>query len=105
MRLRWPRTLFMRLTLILFAGITLAHAFSYVLIMRERQEAAFGLMMGYLERDVTSSVALLDRLPAGERADWLPRLERRSYRFMLRPGDPGIQPDSELSRRIAGVFV
>lgn len=105
MSFAWPRTLFMRLTLILFAGLTLAHAFSYVLIMRERQEAAFGLMMGYLERDVASSVALLDRLPAQERAAWLPRLERRSYRFMLGASAAGTAPDTELSRRIAAVFV
>jgi len=103
--LRWPRTLFVRLVLILSLGLALAHALSYVLIMSERREATVGLMIGYLEQDVASSVALLDRLPAAERAAWLPRLERRTYRFSLGPGDPGHAPDSAHSRRIAEAFM
>ena len=100
----WPRTLFTRLTLIFFIGLIAANALSYVLIMRERTAATTDLMIGYLERDVASSVALLDRLPKEERAAWLPRLERRTYSFMLSPGDPGGQPDTEKSRRIAAAF-
>jgi len=103
--LRWPRTLFMRLMLILLAGLALAQALSYVLIMSERREATVGLMLNFLEQDVASSVALLDRLPADERAAWLPRLERRTYRFALGPGEPGHVPDTALSRRIADAFV
>ncbi|MDR7047948.1 signal transduction histidine kinase [Duganella sp. 3397] len=102
--LRWPRTMFLRITLILLAGLALAQGLTYVFIVSERDEAAFGLMMGYLERDVASSVALLDRLPANERPQWLARLDRRSYRFELREGDPGHKPDSALSQRIADVF-
>jgi signal transduction histidine kinase len=105
LRLVWPRTLFMRLTLILFIGLTIAHAMSYWLIIGERREATTGLMLGYLEQDVASSVALLDRLPAAERAQWLPRLERRTYRFSLGRGDAGHPPDSQLSKRIADAFV
>ena len=104
-RLHWPRTLFTRLTLILFIGLAAAHAMSYWLIVSERREATTGLMLGYLEQDVASSVALLDRLPASERAEWLPRLERRSYRFSLGPGDTGHAPDSDLSKRAAESFV
>ena len=103
--LRWPRTLFVRLVLILAFGLALAHALSYVLIMGERREATVGLMLGYLEQDVASSVALLDRLPAAERAAWLPRLERRTYRFSLGPGDQGDPPDSAHARRIAEAFM
>ena len=103
--LRWPRTLFVRLVLILSLGLALAHALSYVLIMSERREATVGLMIGYLEQDVASSVALLDRLPAAERAAWLPRLERRTYTFSLGAGDPGRAPDSAHSRRIADAFM
>jgi signal transduction histidine kinase len=95
----------MRLMLVLFIGLALAHALSFVFIMSERREATVGLMLGYLEQDVASSVALLDRLPAAERAQWLPRLERRTYSFSLRPGDRGHAPDTELSRRIAESFV
>ena len=103
--LHWPRTLFTRLTLILFIGLAAAHAMSYWLIISERREATTGLMLGYLEQDVASSVALLDHLPASERAAWLPKLERRSYRFSIGPGDAGHAPDSELSKRIAESFV
>lgn len=103
--LRWPRTLFVRLVLILSIGLAIAHALSYVLIMSERREATVGLMLGYLEQDVASSVALLDRLPAAERATWLPRLERRTYRFSLGPGDQGYPPDSAHARRIAEAFM
>jgi hypothetical protein len=56
-KLRWPRTLFTRLTLILFIGLAAAHAMSYWLIVSERREAATGLMLGYLEQDVASSLA------------------------------------------------
>lgn len=103
--MRWPRTLFVRLVLILSLGLAIAHALSYVLIMSERREATVGLMLGYLEQDVASSVALLDRLPAAERAAWLPRLERRTYGFSLGPGDQGYQPDTAHARRIADAFM
>ncbi|MNR82748.1 Osmolarity sensor protein EnvZ [compost metagenome] len=101
----WPRTLFMRLTLILFIGLVVAHALSFWLIMRERSEATTGLMLGYLQQDVASSVALLDRLPAAERAAWLPRLERRTYSFSLEPGVQGRAPDTKLSSMIADSFL
>lgn len=101
----WPRTLFMRLTLILFIGLVVAHALSFWLIMRERTEATTGLMLGYLQQDVASSVALLDRLPAAERAAWLPRLERRTYSFSLEPGMAGRAPDTKLSSMIAASFL
>jgi signal transduction histidine kinase len=48
-----------------------------------------------------SSVALLDHLPANERAQWLPRLARRSYEFMLGPGVSGGPVDANLSARVA----
>lgn len=100
-RLRlWPRTLFARLTLILFAGLALAHALSFALVIYERGETTTTLMLGYMELDVASSVALLDRLPAAERAEWLPRLERRSYGFLLGPGSPGGRPDQRLSAQL-----
>jgi hypothetical protein len=38
-------------------------------------------MLTTLQRDVAVAVALLDRLPAGERAGWLPLLDRPTYRF------------------------
>jgi signal transduction histidine kinase len=99
-RLRWPRTLFARLALILFVGLALAQTLSFWLTMTERDQTMTNVMMGYIEREVASSVALLDHLPPGERSDWLPRLARRSYRFMLGPGEGGSPPDARLSARV-----
>ncbi|HEY9103512.1 ATP-binding protein [Chitinimonas sp.] len=100
----WPRTMFMRLGLVFFVGLLLANALTYVLIMAERRAATVDMMLGYLEKDVASSVALLDRLPAAERPAWLPRLERRTYRFELGPGLAGGVPDTTLSSRVAASF-
>ena len=99
--LHWPRTLFARLALILFVGLALAQTLSVWLTMTERDQTMNNVMMGYIEREVTSSVALLDHLPPDERAEWLPRLARRTYRFILGPGVPGAAPDAELSARVA----
>ncbi|RQS60998.1 HAMP domain-containing protein [Burkholderia sp. Bp8963] len=97
---QWPRTLFARLALILCVGLALAQTLSFWLTVTERDQATTNMMMGYIEREVASSVALLDHLPAGERAAWLPRLARRSYRFMLGPGETGTPPDALLSARV-----
>jgi len=99
--LHWPRTLFARLTLILFVGLASAQALSFWLTMTERDQTMTNVMMGYIEREVVSSVALLDHLPANERAQWLPRLARRSYEFMLGPGVSGGPVDANLSARVA----
>jgi signal transduction histidine kinase len=83
-RLRlWPGSLFGRVALILFLGLAAAHTLSFWLVTAERGLAMRGMMVSYLARDVASSVAILERVPAAERAGWLPRLERRSYRFRL----------------------
>ncbi len=94
---RWPRTLFARLALILCVGLALAQTLSFWSTMTERNQASNSMMMGYIEREVTGSVALLDHLPAAGRAEWLPRLAGRSYAFILGPGVPGAAPDTRLS--------
>ncbi|SEF04410.1 Signal transduction histidine kinase [Burkholderia sp. WP9] len=99
--LRWPRTLFARLALILFVGLALAQTLSFWLTLTERDQTMTNVMMGYIEREVSSSVALLDHLPPNERAQWLPRLARRSYEFILGPGVPGGPVDARLSARVA----
>lgn len=88
MRRLWPRSLFGRIALILFLGLAAAHVLTLGLVLRERGEASWSMMLGYLAKDVASSVAILDRLPAAERADWLDRIERRNYRYRL-----GLAPD------------
>jgi signal transduction histidine kinase len=62
-------------------------------------------MMIGIERDIASSVAILDRLPAEERASWLDRLERRNYRFVLGGGAEGSEPTSPLSQQFATAIV
>ncbi|WP_322047679.1 HAMP domain-containing sensor histidine kinase [Paraburkholderia sp. J67] len=97
--LRWPRTLFARLALILCLGLALTQTLSVWLTLTERDETTANMMMDYVEREVASSVALLDNLPPAERAAWLPRLARRSYAFVLGEGVPGVAPDAQLSMR------
>ena len=61
-----PRTLFTRLTLILFTGLLLAHLLSFWLVFSERTQASMDMMLHAAAKDVASSVAIMDRLPAPE---------------------------------------
>jgi len=87
--MKWPRTLASRLALIFFTGLVLAYGLSFSLQAYERYISSRSMMLSNLEQDVVTSVAILDRLPAAERAAWLPRLERRTYRYRLDEGLPG----------------
>jgi len=95
-----PRTLGSRLFLILLAGLTIAYGLAFGVVFAERYFTARAVMLGTLESDVATSIAILDRLPADERAQWVPRLDRGTYRFVLGPGLPGV-PD--LSARGADI--
>jgi signal transduction histidine kinase len=46
-------------------------------------------MLGNLQTDVSTSIAILDRLPGEERPAWLERLARKNYGYLLSEGDPG----------------
>ncbi|MDM0033634.1 ATP-binding protein [Variovorax sp. J22P271] len=96
-----PRTLFSRVTLIIVVGLAIAQLLTFASIRYERDMAMRELMMIGIERDIASSVALLDRLPAAERAGWLERLERRNYRFVLGGVAEGVDPTSRLSQQFA----
>jgi signal transduction histidine kinase len=96
-------SLFARLALILLGTLALAHALTYVAILRERGDLAQTMMLGYLGRDVAASVAVLDRVPAEERAQWLPRLERQNYRYRLERSAPAPAPEGELPQRLSAV--
>ena len=103
---RWlPRSMASRLYLIIVAGLVLATGLSLALAFYERFESATAVMLNTVEHDVATSVAVLNRLPASERGDWLGRLERDNYRYLLGEGKPGFplisQRSRELSRRIA----
>lgn len=87
--MKWPRTLASRLALIFFTGLVLAYGLSFGLQAYERYISSRSMMLSNLEQDVATSVAILDRLPAAERAAWLPRLERRTYRYRLDQGLAG----------------
>lgn len=94
----WPRSLLARLLIIVLAGLLLANALSLTLVMIERMHSARTVMLGNLEYDVATSVAILDRLPASERAAWLPRLERGNYRYILGAGESGAAPTDKRSQ-------
>ena len=72
-----------RVMLILFLGLAAAHGLSFWLVVMERSMVMRGAMVSYLARDVASSVAILERVPAPERSIWLPRLARQNYSFRL----------------------
>jgi signal transduction histidine kinase len=99
--LRPPRTLRWRLFLILFAGLAAAHALSFGVLFLERYMTAKTMMLGNLEKDVGTSIALLDRLPADERQQWIAMLERGNYRYELGPGLPGVPELSGIGTEIA----
>ena len=88
--IRWPRTLASRLSLIFLIGLILAQALSFGAQYYERYESTKNTMLGNLETDVSTSIAILDRLPADERMSWLQQLERRNYRYLLNEGSPGV---------------
>jgi signal transduction histidine kinase len=100
-----PRSLFYRVTLIIVVGLAVAQLLTFAAIRYERNMALRELMMIGIERDIASSVAILDRLPAAERASWLDRLERRNYRFVLGGSAEGSEPGSPASRQFAAAIV
>lgn len=93
--LLWPRTLASRLSLIFLASLLLAHGLSFAVQTFERYNSARTLMLSNFEHDIDTSVAILDRLPAAERASWLPRLDRPNYRYQLNPGQAGVPMSGE----------
>jgi signal transduction histidine kinase len=98
---RWlPRSMASRLYLIIFAGLMLAQGLSLALLFYERTETATAMMFNTVEHDVSTSVAILDRLPAQERADWLGRLQRDNYHYVLGPGQAGTPLTTDRSREV-----
>lgn len=98
----WPSTLRARLFLILFTGLAIAYGLSFSILFIERYMSAKAVMLGTLENDLATSIAILDRLPAGERADWLDRLSRGNYRLVLGPGIAGVPEVSGRGAEITG---
>ncbi|AJZ95656.1 ATPase [Pseudomonas simiae] len=94
-RLGWPRTLASQLSLIFLISLVCAHGLSFSAQFYERYISARTAMLGNLENDVSTSVAILDRLPVNERASWLPRLDRQNYRYLLNAGETGEPMNSD----------
>ena len=94
----WPRSLFGRLTLILFSGLLAAHVLNFSLVIYERERVAKTLLADNLATDITTVVALLERLPPVERGGWLKRLEHENYRYVLE-ALPQAQPLSPADAR------
>lgn len=97
----WPKRLASRLMLILLLGLLLANGLTLGLLLLERSQSSKAMMMGNLEYDVATSVAILDRLPAGERPAWVTRLDRVNHHYLLRPAPQGSRPESRRLRETA----
>jgi signal transduction histidine kinase len=91
----WPSTLRSRIFLILLAGLAIAYGLSFSVLYLERYMSAKAVMLGTLESDVATSIAVLDRLPADERANFVDWLSRGNYNFELGNGLPGV-PDTSV---------
>lgn len=91
--LRGPRTLASRLSLIFLLGLILAQALAFGVQYYERYQSAMSMMLGNMAADISTSIAILDRLPAGERSAWLERLQRNNHLYLLRDNDPGVPLD------------
>jgi signal transduction histidine kinase len=98
----WPRSLFGRLSLILFVGLIAAHVLSVGLIMYERTQAARATMIFNLAKDVESAVSILEQVPAADRPLWLGRLERKNYRYVLGAEKNGAPVQSRLAQQATG---
>lgn len=96
----WPRSLFGRVTLILFFGLIAAHALSFGLVMYERATASAIMMLNYLSKDVASGVGILERVSAAERTPWLDKLGRRNYQYALGSMPELPSQPSKLAQRI-----
>ena len=97
----WPKTLASRLLLILLLGLLLANGLTLSLLLLERSQSAKAMMLGNLEYDVATNVAILDRLPADERPAWATRLERVNYHYLLQQGQSGPFPSEKRLRETA----
>ncbi|RDU97225.1 sensor histidine kinase [Trinickia dinghuensis] len=89
-----------RIYLIILVGLMLAQGLSFALMFYERNQSATTTMFDTVEHEVGTSVAMLDRLPAAERANWLGLLQRDNYRFVLGHGQPGMPLTAASSRQL-----
>jgi signal transduction histidine kinase len=93
-------SLFGRLAMVLFCGLVAAHALTLFWVLFERAQLGRSMMLAYMGRDIAASIAILDRVPAGERSAWLARIERQDYRYFLSAPNsaPQDKEETELAR-------
>ena len=94
----WPDTLFGRLTMILLSGLVVAHLLAFVLIALDRLAIEDELGSKFAAVDIADAVAILDYVKPEERPDWLDRISRLHYRYIL--GDGGEIEARPSSRRL-----
>ena len=58
------QTMFGRVAVVVFAGLALAHALTFAVLLYERGLLARDMMASYLGSEVASALAILDRRPA-----------------------------------------
>ncbi|MBL0730038.1 ATP-binding protein [Piscinibacter sp. HJYY11] len=97
---RW--SLHARILAVLLTGLLLAHGLTFAWVLLERSMVMRGMMVSYLASDIASSVAVLERLPADERGQWLQRLSRRNYRLTFEASASAAAPaSSALAQSVA----
>ncbi|RTL21892.1 MAG: HAMP domain-containing protein [Burkholderiales bacterium] len=72
-----------RIAGLLGAALLLAYGLASLAWLDDRLDAMGRMMHAYVGRDAATALAVLDRLPAAERAAWLARLARPNYRYEL----------------------
>lgn len=98
----WPRSLMGRLIWIIGGSLAITHALTVLIILRERGDQGMRMMLAYVGRDVATSMAILDRIPPAERQDWLPRLARQNYGYLMGEAS-GPVPDHALALPLEAV--
>src|SRR5947209_5249133 len=88
----WPDSLFRRLGIILFVGLLAAHVLSFGLVALNAFGPSAELSDEYFMRYIATAVAILDRVKPEERPAWLDRLDRPTYRYVLKAGGEVFEP-------------
>ncbi len=97
---RFFESLFGRVSLILIFGLLIAHGLTLFWVGFERLQYGRNLMLSYLGRDIASSVAILNRVPQSERKEWLSRIERPDYRYVLKKIDHKNEEETEIAKAV-----
>lgn len=79
----WPRSLTSQLSLLFCFAVILAQLITFTTLFYERYDSTKSTMLSNLESDISTSVAILNFLPAKDREHWLSTLQRRHYSYQL----------------------